>query len=126
MSEPTRLRWRAAPPSEIRWAAWDSSFVLFHRPSGKTHFLNEASALLLQQVLVQPLDVHATAARLAPLCGAPADQAAAPAYLKHVFGLLVRLEELGLVRRIVEAAGILSAADRPRSAASAPGAVPHA
>ena len=100
MSSSPRLRWRAAPPGEIHWAEWGDRFVLFHRPSGQTHFLNEASARLLQQVLVQgPLDVHDASVGLVLALGLAAEQARDPGYLRQVFGLLVRLEELGLARR---------------------------
>ena len=43
------LRFRAVSPSECLWGHWGGDHVVFHRPSGKTHLLNEPSALLMTQ-----------------------------------------------------------------------------
>ena len=73
-------RWRAPPAAEFAWADWRDGHVLHHRPSGKTHFLNEAGAALLREMLANPAQ----------------DFEAEPA----LQGLLLRFETLGLVERV--------------------------
>ena len=46
--------WRARAADEVVWLALDEDHVLYHRPSGKTHFLNDASKRLLRDVLTVP------------------------------------------------------------------------
>jgi PqqD family protein of HPr-rel-A system len=88
-------RWRAASPEELLWSEWDAEYVLYHRPSGKTHFLNESAWFLLSEILREPLDVAATADELARLRGVAADQD----LHTYVSTLVLRFEELGLVHR---------------------------
>lgn len=73
-------RWIAPPAAEFAWADWSDGHVLHHRPSGKTHFLNEAGAALLREMLANPGEAF------------EADPA--------LYGLLLRFETLGLVRRV--------------------------
>jgi PqqD family protein of HPr-rel-A system len=89
-------RYRAAPTESCLWADCQGDWVLFHRPSGKTHFLNAGTALLLREVLRTPLHAGAAAAELARLQGGSLDAR----FQSHVADLLRRLEELGLVERI--------------------------
>lgn len=89
------LRWRSVPDTEIVWVTWNDDYIAYHRPSGKTHFLNAASFDLLAKVLREPCDVDGTLHELARLRGAEPD----PAQRSYLAGLLVRLEQLGLVRR---------------------------
>jgi PqqD family protein of HPr-rel-A system len=86
-------RWRAADPETLDWVSWNGEFVLFHRRSGKTHFVNGATASLLRDILREPCDLDAIVARLAP--GASGDEYAEirAATLEQLW----RLEELGLV-----------------------------
>lgn len=72
-------RWAAAPAAHFAWADWSDGHVLYHRPSGKTHFLNEAGAALLRELLADPGEAFA------------ADES--------LHGLLLRFEALGLVER---------------------------
>jgi PqqD family protein of HPr-rel-A system len=85
-------QWRAAPRQQLTWADLEGEFAVYHRPSGKTHFLNAASAQLIQEVLVAPRTARSAAASLA---GGEAQRD----YVELVTGLLLRLEELGLVAR---------------------------
>jgi PqqD family protein of HPr-rel-A system len=77
----------------MAWRHFGDGCVVYHRPSGKTHFLNEPSARLLLTVLRQPTSVSAAASALA-------FEDPAPAYVAAVADLLLRLEELGLVARV--------------------------
>lgn len=74
--------WRAAPAGQFVWAHWGDGHALFHRPSGKTHFLNEAGASLLRELLAAPGD---------PFEADPS-----------LHDLLLRFEALGLVERVPE------------------------
>ena len=89
-------RWKSAGAADCLWAGWDGSFVLFHRPSGRTHFVNAATALLLQRVLASPRDAASASLELA----AAQHSEHSPDFLRHVEDLLVRLEDLGLVTRV--------------------------
>ncbi|HRO59573.1 MAG TPA: HPr-rel-A system PqqD family peptide chaperone [Burkholderiaceae bacterium] len=92
------MRWRSATSDEFLWAEWDREFVVFHRPSGQTHFVNAASAALLRDILVDPMDaLDASRALAGQTPDAPEPDAD---FARHVFGLLVRFEELGLVVRV--------------------------
>jgi len=89
-------RFRAAPQEHFAWACEDTeSPVLYFRPSGQTHFVNTAAALLLRQILREPRDAESAGRELASEQGIEA----APELLAHVAGLLRRFEELGLVER---------------------------
>jgi PqqD family protein of HPr-rel-A system len=90
------MRWQAVPAADLSWAAYDDNFVLFHRPSGQTHFINAVTAVLLCDVLSEPRSARAAAQALVEAQHATDD----PDYEPHVLGLILRLEELGLVRRI--------------------------
>ncbi len=89
-------RWKSADAVDCLWAGWDGNFVLFHRPSGRTHFVNAATALLLQRVLASPRDAASASLELT----AAQHAGHSPEFLRHVEDLLVRLEDLGLVTRV--------------------------
>ncbi len=85
--------WTTTNPDDLVWAEWDDTYVAYHRPSGRTHFLNRASYELLTDYLRTPRE----AARLAEqfdldIDGNPADR-------EELDGFLERFEELGLIRR---------------------------
>ncbi|NLD69005.1 MAG: HPr-rel-A system PqqD family peptide chaperone [Limnobacter sp.] len=92
------MRWRSAPDDEFLWAEWDREFVVFHRPSGQTHFVNAASAALLREILLEPMDALDASRALAAQSPDATDPDAD--FARYVFGLLVRFEELGLVVRV--------------------------
>jgi len=88
--------WRAGRADELVWAEFGADVAVYHRPSGKTHFLNAVTALLLKDVLVQPKNSFEAAAELA-------DRQAAVAgsdFLAAVSASLEHLEHLGLVDRV--------------------------
>ena len=53
--------WRASPVEDIAWVRFDDEYVAYHRPSGKTHFLNAATHRLLTDLLVEPASVATVA-----------------------------------------------------------------
>lgn len=86
-------RWRSASVGTILWADWEDGYVAFHRASGTTHFLNESSKALLEDLLQTPKDAQAVADAFAN----PGMEH--PQHLGEVTDMLERFEELGLIRR---------------------------
>jgi PqqD family protein of HPr-rel-A system len=82
-------RWQAAAPELLDWAGWDGQYVVFHRPSGKTHLLNGETLLLLTRILDTPRSLPEVAGELAA-AGIAVDDTEA-------LGMLLRLEDLGLI-----------------------------
>ncbi|HQX79853.1 MAG TPA: HPr-rel-A system PqqD family peptide chaperone [Steroidobacteraceae bacterium] len=89
-SEP---KWRRADAAHCVWADWDELSVVYHRPSGKTHFVNASTAFLLEQLLGEPASVESAAQALAQAQDRPVDDA----LRDDVAGTLLRLAELGLI-----------------------------
>jgi PqqD family protein of HPr-rel-A system len=94
-SEGASWRWVAAPAADLRWCSWDGACAVYHRPSGKTHFVNDATRRLLEDVLAMPLPAADVAGKLAREQGVEDTEE----FRAHVWGLLVRLEELALIER---------------------------
>jgi PqqD family protein of HPr-rel-A system len=88
-------RWRIGPLEDLIWADLDDAYVVYHRPSGKTHFLNDATAELLAQILATPQTARSAGEELASREGATGDDA----FFTAVAESLVRLEYLGLIER---------------------------
>jgi PqqD family protein of HPr-rel-A system len=91
---PEALHWQAAPPDCVEWVQWVDDCVVYHHPSGKTHFVNAAARRLLTEVLprahsideiVNLLSVETSAEEQAEIRDSTLD-------------LLLRLEEQGLVQ----------------------------
>jgi len=92
----SETEWRAGPPQDLVWAELGDDYVVYHRPSGRTHFLNSATVALLREVLVGPRNARAAAEELAAREAAAVDAeffAAVAVSLQH-------LEHLGLVDRV--------------------------
>jgi PqqD family protein of HPr-rel-A system len=87
------LRWKVTAPTLLCWTQFGDKWAVYHRPSGKTHFINAATARLLRELLLCPLTVD----EILPALLA----AASPTEQEEILGttgeLLLRLEELGLV-----------------------------
>lgn len=90
-------RWRVVDPDALAWADWPDQHVLYHRPSGLTHFLNASSAVLLREVLIEPRGAREAAEMLANTLGAECTRE----LVESVAASLMRFEELGLVERVV-------------------------
>ena len=88
--------WRSNA-ADCVWAKYDDDYVLFHRASGKTHFLNAAGYWLLMEVLERPEGTVSIAAKLA----ATGTEETGPLNISEVHEMLVRFEYLGLVDRSV-------------------------
>lgn len=90
-------KWQCArPPNEILWAHFDDDYVAFHRPSGKTHFLNAASYLLICEVLTEARDLKAIVGEFV----ADEHDSDPAAYASQMRAMLDHLENLGLVERV--------------------------
>jgi PqqD family protein of HPr-rel-A system len=88
-------RWRAGPSDNLVWSEFEDAYVVYHRPSGRTHFLNAATADLLDHVLTAPRTARAAAEELAAREGAVGDSA----FFAAVAESLSHLEHLGLIER---------------------------
>lgn len=93
----TRASWRLRAPDDLAWASWNDEFVAYHRPSGKTHFLNAASHFLLTELLPEPRDTAAIAAIFTSEeshgAGVPGET------FQEVLSMLEHFEQLGLIER---------------------------
>ena len=92
--------WRAGPAQDLVWADFGDDSIVYHRPSGKTHFLNGATALLLKTVLLEPKTARIAAEELAAREQAVGDAE----FFATVAASLERLAHLGLVE-LVERSG---------------------
>lgn len=82
--------------SDLLWVEGDDADIVYHRPSGRTHCVNAATTYLLLDVLKEPKHLNAVIHDLKTGRGIDS-QDLSPEY---VTGLLLRLEELGLVQRL--------------------------
>jgi PqqD family protein of HPr-rel-A system len=69
--------------------------VIYHRPSGKTHLLNEAGYRLLTELLLEPKDLATIAAEYDP----GHQMTSSGDYLQRMRQMLRRLEQFGLIER---------------------------
>ncbi len=92
----TEILWCSPPKDAIRWIAYDDGFVAYHRPSGSTHFLNAASKFLIEEILSDPKDASTVADDFADVVTVDDPQA----HLDEIRAMLLRFDELGLVRRL--------------------------
>jgi len=88
-------RWRSIREDDLLWNDWDGEFVVYHRPSGRTHFVNSASADILRNLLSEP----ALAAEVAAAYPAVAESSHPDAHVAEITALLERFEHLGLIER---------------------------
>jgi PqqD family protein of HPr-rel-A system len=88
--------WRSNA-ADCEWANYGNNYVVYHRPSGKTHFLNAAGYRLLTEILTSACQTATIAAKLAE------NNAGELGTLKaeDVHDMLIRFEYLGLVDRSV-------------------------
>jgi PqqD family protein of HPr-rel-A system len=88
--------WQGPDADAISWAQWGDDFVAYHRPSGRTHFLNTASHYLIAELLASPADIDAIASAFAPPTASDDRQA----HLEEISAMLEWLDQLGLIRRL--------------------------
>lgn len=94
--EPSPPVWRRRPLADLVCTGFDEDFIAYHRPSGKTHFLNAATHILIFDVLSKPMDLKAIADAITP--GNP--EGNDKEYLARLRAMIARLEHLGLVERV--------------------------
>jgi PqqD family protein of HPr-rel-A system len=80
------------------WEAWDDRYVLYHRASQKTHYLNQTSAIVIQFLAESPYTADKLADALAEESGEPLSEG----LRGNIAELLQRLETQGLVARITD------------------------
>jgi PqqD family protein of HPr-rel-A system len=87
---------------------FEGQHIVYHRPSGKTHFLNPSAGTLLELICERPMDVAALANVLSEqypdlleLRQLPNSDDAAfqDGLVRYLAGVLLRFEEVGLVTR---------------------------
>jgi PqqD family protein of HPr-rel-A system len=88
-------RWRSRAPADVVWFDIPPDFIAFHRPSGKTHFLNEASKVLLTELLAEPKEL----AEILNVFPIVAEEGGDNLRADKMQDLLVHLEALGLIER---------------------------
>jgi len=90
-------KWRCAKsPDEIVWAHFDEDYVAFHRPSGKTHFLNAASHRLICEILTKAQDLDEIVGEFV----VDENDRDPAAHVGKMRAMLDHLENLGLVERV--------------------------
>ena len=96
LSEPVSnvVKWCSRSSAEVVWFDAPPDFIAFHRPSGKTHFLNEASKVLLTELLTVPRDLGEILEAFSPN-----DDDEARRHVLPMQDLLTHLEALGLIER---------------------------
>ena len=91
-----RERWRRGNPGEILSVDFGDAVIIYHRPSGKTHLLNDASVALLSEILVLPKTLEEIEAAIDLECR----YAKTPEFSRHTEALLRRLQEFGLIEQV--------------------------
>lgn len=89
-------RWTRCAEDEVEILECGEDFVAYHRPSGKTHLLNESSYRLITVVL----DGQPTFNEIADQCVSHEDAPDSLELLDHLVIMLENLEKLGLVERL--------------------------
>ncbi len=87
--DPARF-WRIPPEADLRHREWDGEHVFFHGGAGDTHRFSEATALVLQRLMVAPADESGLVTLLAE--AAAVEPAEAAAALADILGELAKLE----------------------------------
>lgn len=88
--------WRRRSQEDCAWAKFEEGYVLYHRPSGKTHVMNDASVALLTELLSEPTSL-AEVLDVFRVDGADVDE---KELVESMVMLLLRLEDFGLVERV--------------------------
>jgi PqqD family protein of HPr-rel-A system len=91
---PGERSWRAA--EDLRWRCWDGDFVVFNPLSGYTHLLDVVTGQILTLLISGRCTVSAVRSALSAFLEVPDDDKLA----ETVEGILIRLEDTGLVERL--------------------------
>jgi PqqD family protein of HPr-rel-A system len=88
-------QWRQCAPENCIWKNFGVDYVLYHRPSGTTHLINDASYRLLTELLNEPRDFPS----IAKFFESTEVQFDSAEYVSRMAAMLDRLEHLGLIER---------------------------
>ncbi len=96
-------KWKVTDARSLLWERWNNEYAVFHTPSGKTHFLNVSSALILQFLSRAESDVRRVADEIGLRTGTPVDDA----FIRQIRQALLHFEQLGLVTRVLGPASVV-------------------
>ena len=96
LADQTQPKWGVISPEDIVWAGNGDDWIAYHRPSGKTHFLNAASRSLITDLLAEP----ASLPEVLEAFGIPADTDESASEVAGMRSLLDRLVNTGLIERL--------------------------
>ncbi len=90
---PSAVLWALEEADSLRLRQWDDEAVVYHRPSGATHLVDEVSALILQALEQGAMSLAGLAAHVGEVLGAGSQEE-----LEQITGeRLVGLQRLGIV-----------------------------
>lgn len=87
-------QWRAVDSDRYIVAGHNGEYAVYHRPSGKTHFLNEAGLALITEILAEPRTVESAARMLA---GCNDDEDCEHEFIVTVAQTMSRLAQTGFI-----------------------------
>ena len=90
--ESATVHWRRRSNDDCEWAHYGNELVVYHKPSGKTHLLNDVTSQLLSEVLLRPVSLDDIVALFAP-----PDEEHREAYREEFRSILSRLDYFGFV-----------------------------
>jgi PqqD family protein of HPr-rel-A system len=87
-------RWTTVRGFPLLWRSWgEGEYVVYHTGSADTHHLNEVGAEVLRQLDGRPVNVEELTVRVAESL----DCEAGEEFAHHIEGLVLQLDELGLI-----------------------------
>ncbi len=95
MTSKSTEKWRVPDNTRLIWVSWDDEFILFHSQAGKTHYLNQVGAVLLQELETNTYSVSELAKKLEKRLGLDISEE----FVKRIESLLARFDHLGLVSK---------------------------
>lgn len=91
--------WQLHGGAPLMWVECGGDYIVFHRDSGETHYLNDFSALVLRCMEGGPITASDLCNRLIELLGDDN-----PGLVTQLDSLLTRFDQLGLVEPFEHAA----------------------
>lgn len=94
-SIPSSAKWTVSS-CPLMWTQCGEEYIVFHRASGETHYLNDLSALILRLLEREPDTTHGIHQELIDMLGvSPGVEVE-----QQIDSLLARFEQLGVVGRV--------------------------
>ena len=90
-----RVRWQVNDPGSLMWEQWDGEYVVYHVPSGTTHFLNATGGLILHRLVEGDADARGLAEVISQETGVVVDGQ----LTAQVESILIRFSQLGLINQ---------------------------